>query len=504
MAARQALSGSNLPTMAQANALRQLRVGWWAGAEPADPLAALTGYVLRAEILARLPGLQPVLVQATPASWAEPGFTGEPVAVRLASGWDEVGEAPEARSPRPPLDILVASGHPEPGGAKMSQALSEAGTVVAAVAPDEAWGMEPALSVGPPFAIPEPLVLAARHLARSVLDARGAFLRVAEGLPKSYVLVEGSVLDDARGDISERSDLDLALLMLAEAAGTAAGTTVAAEVVELAPGPLRADDHAVDTALRRRRAEAEEGRYQPEDWPGNAERERIALRVSSPVDLAAAVAGASAVVAGSGAMMALAWAFGVPHAAVALEGGPASNFAAWTGDASALVAGPAELVAAMDGIFARRGRPPGLQRLEATLDESLDKAASDLDKAAADVAAAGPGEAQGVPLTERLHELEAVNQALRFRLAAERLRFGERATMVEQAAHTTVESAIKAVHGQDVVVRRRLEQAEKEMKRLQEETALQQAELKAIYGTLTMRALMPAREWYGRLRKAAR
>jgi hypothetical protein len=42
------------------------------------------------------------------------------------------------------------------------------------------------------------------------------------------------------------------------------------------------------------------------------------------------------------------------------------------------------------------------------------------------------------------------------------------------------------------------------MRRLQEETAEQQAELRAIHATMTMRALAPAREFYGRLRRSAR
>ena len=104
----------------------------------------------------------------------------------------------------------------------------------------------------------------------------------------------------------------------------------------------------------------------------------------------------------------------------------------------------------------------------------------------------------------RLHELQAVNNALRQRLAAERLRFGERAALLEKAANTSVESAIKAVHGQDLIVRRRLEVAERELRRLQEETAAQQAELRAIHGSMAMRALTPARDFYDRLRKAPR
>jgi uncharacterized protein with PIN domain len=86
-------------------------------------------------------------------------------------------------------------------------------------------------------------------------------------------------------------------------------------------------------------------------------------------------------------------------------------------------------------------------------------------------------------------------------MAAERLRFGERAALLEQTAHTTVESAIKAVHGQDVMLRRRLEETEKEMRRLQEETAVQQAELRAIHQTLSWRALAPLRQWYGKVGK---
>ena len=53
-------------------------------------------------------------------------------------------------------------------------------------------------------------------------------------------------------------------------------------------------------------------------------------------------------------------------------------------------------------------------------------------------------------------------------------------------------------------MRRRLEVAEKEMRRLQEETAEQQAELRAIHGTKTMRALVPRACFYERLRKAPR
>jgi uncharacterized protein with PIN domain len=315
------------------------------------------------------------------------------------------------------------------------------------------------------------------------------------------VLVEASLLDDETGgEGPARGALELALARVAEAAGTEGR----AEVVQLVPGPLAAEDPEVEAVLRQRRAETEEGRYQAEDWPGYPDRARLPLRVANPLDLAAAVAGAEVVVAGSGALMALAWALGTAHVALAPEDSPASNFTAWTGDPSAVVASPAELVATMGNIFARRGRPPGLKRLEATLDQSLDEAASNLEQNAADVMASGRPGSAGTSLDDRLHELEAVNDALRLRLAAERARFGERAALLEKAAHTTVESAIKAVHGQDVIVRRRLEQTEKEMRRLQEETALQQAELKAIYASRTMRALTPARDLYGRLRKAVR
>ena len=484
--------GSNLPAMVATNALQRLRVGWWAGAEPSDPLAALSGSLLRAEMTARCPGLAPVLVYGAPAAWAEPGFTGEPVAVHLVPDWP----GPHTSS----LDILVASGAPEPGGTKTAQALCESGSVTVAVGPEEAWGCDPHLTVGPPFGVPEPSLLAARHLPRSLLEARGAFLRVVEGLPRRYVLVEGSLLEQATEDGPGQEDLELALGRLAEVAGGGR----AAEVVGLRAGPLTADDPVVEAVLRERRAEAEEGRHLAEDWPGYPERARLPLRVPSPLDLAAAVAGAEAVVAHSGALMALAWALGTPHVALAPEDSPASHFAAWTGDASALAESPADLIGAMDNIFARRGQPRGLKRLEATLDQSLDEAASNMEKAASEVAASGRGRSSSASLHERVHELEAVNEALRLRLAAERLRFGERSALLEKAAHTTVESAIKAVHGQDVIVRRRLEQTEKEMRRLQEETAVQQAELRTIYGTLTMRALVPARQWYGRLRRAGR
>jgi len=439
-----------------------------------------------------------VLVCGAPASWSGPGFSGEPVALNFA--W--AGALPA------PFDIFVASGCPDPGGSKVAQAMAERGSVAVAVAPEEAWGLEPRLSVGPPFAMPEPALLAARHFPRSLLEARGAYLRVVEGLPERYVLVEGTLFSEATGDTWTAGDMGLALRHLAEAAGA----DRPAEIVRLAPGPLATEDPVVEEALRQRRAETEEGRYQPEDWAGNPGRPDFPLRVTSPLDLAAAVANSGAVVARSGALMALAWALGAPHAALDVEGSAASNFAAWTGDASALAERPGDLVATLDNIFARRGQPPGLKRLEATLDQSLDEAAANLEEAAGYLGKGAteapgprrPGRANEVDPYERLHELEAVNEALRLRLAAERLRFGERAALLERTAHTTVESAIKAVHGQDVIVRRRLEETEREMRRLQEETAVQQAELRAIHGTLTMKALAPAREWFGRRRKAAR
>ena len=259
----------------------------------------------------------------------------------------------------------------------------------------------------------------------------------------------------------------------------------------LSPGSL-AEDPQLESALRERRAETEEGRYQPEDWPGHPWRHQPELRVTNPLDVAAAVAGTGAVLAHSGALMALAWALGVPHVALGPEESAPSAFAAWTGDASALAADPGEIVATIPNIFARTGRPPGFKRLEATLDQALDESAELLKKTAADVSTSGrrpPG--AGLALEARLQELQSVNEALRRRLAAERLRFGERAALLEKAANTSVDSAIKAVHGQDLIVRRRLEVAEKELRRLQEETALQQAELRAIHGTATMRALAP-------------
>jgi hypothetical protein len=476
--------------MSRTDVLRHLRVGWWAGGEPADPLAALTGSLLRAEIRARCPGFSPVLVHGAPASWPEPGFTGEPEAVHLTSDW--------ANGSAAPLAVLVASGGSAPGGSKMAQRLAESGAATVAIAPEQSWGLEPSASVGPPFAVPEPVLLAARHLPRRTLDARGALLRVVEGLPRHYVLVEAGLLDGS-GPAEGVDDLDLALHRLARRAGG----DRPAELVQLVPGPLAADDPEAESSLRERRAEAEEGRHQPEDWSGEA-RPPWGLRVTNPVDVAVAVAGAEVVVARTGAMMALAWALGTPHAAVAGEGTPASDFAAWTGDASALTEDGAGLVATIDNIFARRGRPRGLKRLEATLDQSLDQAAANLVSKAAGTRPDGPGGATSeAAWHERAQELQAVNEALRQRLAVERLRFGERAALLERAANTSVESAIKAVHGQDVIVRRRLEQTEKEMRRLQEETALQQAELRAIHASLTMRALAPARAWYERVRGAA-
>jgi hypothetical protein len=446
-------------------------------------MAALTGWILRQEVASRCPGLSPLLVLGGPASWSAPGFTGEPVALQ-AEGGSPAGAG---------LDVFVASGAPEPAGPKLAQSLAEAGVLCVALAPRPEWGLGERVSVGPPFALPEPAVLAARHLPRPLLEARRAYLRVVEGLPASYVLVEGSLL--ARD--GEDPGLERALARVAREAGS----DRPAEVVRLAPGPLCTDDLEVEAALRKRRAVVEEGRYQPEDWAGDRGWEPWPLRVTSPFDLAAAVAGAGAVVAESAPLMALAWALGAAHVAIAPAESPASDFAAWTGDSSALAEGPAEVVATLDNMFARRGAPPGLKRLEATLDQALDEAVPDLEKGVAEAAAGLGGAGREASAEERLHELQAANEALRLRMAAERLRFGERAALLEQTAHTTVESAIKAVHGQDVMLRRRLEETEKEMRRLQEETAVQQAELRAIHQTLSWRALASLRQWYGKAGK---
>ena len=479
--------------MASDFALVPPRVGWWAGTEPAGPLAALSGWLLRQEIVARLPGLSPLLVLDGPASWSDPGFTGEVVAQPLE--WPAGAGAP--------LDVFVASGAPEPAGPKLAQSLAEAGTACVAVAPGEAWGLEPRESVGAPFGAPEPSLLASRHLGRPLLEARCACLRVVEGLPERYVLVESALLHGAE---EPSADLELALAKLSQRAGEGAR---AAQVVRLAPGPLCSEDPEVESALVRRREETEEARFQAEDWPGYLGRPgylgsaAFPLRITSPLDLAASVAGAGAVVATSGALMALAWALGVPHVGIGEEESAVSNFAAWTGDASAVAAEPAEVVATLENIFARRGSPPGLKRLEATMDEALDGAASGLGKVVAEAAARGSSGSELVRAEERAHELQAANEALRMRMAAERLRFGQRAALLEKTAHTTVESAIKAVHGQDVMVRRRLEETEREMKRLQEETAVQQAELREIRGALTWRALAPLRDLYKRAAKTA-
>jgi hypothetical protein len=170
-----------------------------------------------------------------------------------------------------------------------------------------------------------------------------------------------------------------------------------------------------------------------------------------------------------------------------------------TGGPGAVVAGLAELVATMRNVVAQRGCHPGLKRLEAILDQSVDEATSNMETRAAEVAATGRPGTTGASRQELLHRLEAVNEALRSRLPVERARFGDRAALLEGAAHTAVESAIKAVHGRDVIARCRLEEAEKVIRRWQEETADQQIEPRAIYANRTMQAVVPVRQLDARL-----
>ena len=80
------------------------------------------------------------------------------------------------------VDVLVASGSPEVGGTQVAQVLADAGTPAVAVAPEEGWGLEPHRSVGSPFAVPEPVLLAPRHLSRSLLAATRRLLEGGRGL----------------------------------------------------------------------------------------------------------------------------------------------------------------------------------------------------------------------------------------------------------------------------------------------------------------------------------
>ena len=102
-----------------------------------------------------------------------------------------------------PFDLFVQSGTADGGGSSTVEALVEVGVQAVPVAPHESWGLEPHQSVGSPFAVPEPVLLTARHVPSSTLAARGAYLRVVEGLPLQYVLVEGSLWDNGRGRNAE-------------------------------------------------------------------------------------------------------------------------------------------------------------------------------------------------------------------------------------------------------------------------------------------------------------
>ena len=196
-------------------------------------------------------------------------------------------------------------------------------------------------------------------------------------------------------------------------------------MVWLSPGAL-VEDPKAESALRERRAEDEEGRYQPEDWPGNPWRPQPGLRVTNPVDVAAAVASRGRRGGSQRRLDGPRLGARRPPCRPGPEESAPSAFAAWTGDASALAADPGEIVATIPNIFARTGKPPGFKRLEATLDQALDESAETLKKRSRRFRRTGREGRVRAPLWKpRLHELQAVNHAaLRQRLAAERLRFG--------------------------------------------------------------------------------
>ena len=172
--------------MVATNALQRLRVGWWAGAEPSDPWLPSPAPCCGPNT-SPLPGFGSGACLRDAGVMGRAGFTGEAVAVHPGPDW------PGARSS--PLDILVTSGAPEPGGTKTAQALCESGCVTVAVAPEEAWGCEPHLSVGPPFALPEPALLAGRHLPRSVLEAVSPICGWSRACPGTTSWSRGASLD---------------------------------------------------------------------------------------------------------------------------------------------------------------------------------------------------------------------------------------------------------------------------------------------------------------------
>ena len=210
--------------MGRTDVLWHRRVGWWAGGEPADPLAALAGSLLRAEIRARCPGLSPVLVHGATVGWAEPGFTGEPAAVHSTPD----GPA----SPWCPLSVLVASGEPRTGRQQDRPRLGRERARQRWPSPPKkagawsrapAWGRRspsPSLCCWPPGTC--------RATSSTPAAPSSGWSRAFPGTTCSS---RAACWTARRGQ--EAEDLELALRRLARAAGG----DRPAEVVKLVPGP---------------------------------------------------------------------------------------------------------------------------------------------------------------------------------------------------------------------------------------------------------------------------
>jgi hypothetical protein len=428
-------------------------LAWWAGSELDDPVASLRGLTLRAELGDRLSHQAVTLIRDEAPSGCEPGFTGEPV----APSTELVGDA-----------LVVIGGSAEPPAALIDR-YRDAGHPVVSLAPEGQWGDDRREVPGA-----DAIVLAARRLDERTLDRQAALLRVVAGLPKAYVLwaPEGAQRKARTG-----ADVPVAIAELA--------ARLEAEVVVYAPGAMTADDAQVETVLAQRRQEADARRRLPEDWTPGPDRPLLRLRISSPLALAAAVAHARAVVAADRSFRALAWALGVPQMAPPHDGSAGRGLAG-TGteipSSSSPVDGSIPTLARR-----RRARPEALPDLEALLDQHLDTAAAEIE-------ASIPAPSDHDALERRVRELEATNEALRRRMAAERLRFAERAALLEEG-FGALPSAPRGHGAPDAVLQRRLEERDEEVRRLQ-------SELAAVYATKTMRMVAPLRQAYGTMRRS--
>lgn len=428
---------------------------------PADLATALAVRVLHAELTRRLPGAT-VRVLTTAAEPApsphdgglavEPLGRGEP-----PPGADCVVVTGDLRGPGPPAGagdgerpvvwtaVRHAGGEAPPGAAVVDE------TSVDPSARPPARAVE---------AVPDPLLLVPRLLPAETLARRLRFARAMGWFPPHGAAV-----------VVEVADLLVAHAGVVARALDGAVSATGASVVLVAMGPGDEPSRPVAAVAD---AMATPAYLVPND--------------ALVDDVVAVVASASAVVACSPPVMALAMAYGVPVQRLD-AGRPRSR----------RLDGLVELVVASGAGAPSPGPPAGdVEAMRAALDAHLDRVAAVADAAAA-ARLRSSGAAPALPPAEYVSAMALAHERMRQRLAAERLAVAEVLEYYEAELGGARDEA-RRVRCAQGPLEDRLAEAAALHEECRAELGRVRAELEALRNIRVLRLLRPARAAYARLR----